>query len=98
MTDALRKIAETAKARRDGDDDLRTWYGIPKPGAFVGEHTGFIVIEPSTVLALLDIADAAQEIASDDYLEQPGPYAQGIRRDEAVELTEALHRFHEVSR
>ena len=48
------------------------------------------------LLALLDVADAAAEIASDDYLEQPGLYATGIRREEAIALTEAVARLRET--
>lgn len=46
--------------------------------------------DPPTVSKLLAVVEAAQEIASDDYLEQAGPYATGIHREEAIVLTEAV--------
>lgn len=95
---SLREIAETAgRLRAEMSEFARDYYGIPPAGAFVGEHTGFVVIPHEKVLALLDVAEAAQEIASPGYLEQPGPYATGIRRDEAVALTEAFYRLREAT-
>lgn len=98
MLDGLRKVALDAGWKRVSMSDAeRAHYSPPAEGAFVGEHTGFVVVPHNTVLALLDVAEAAADIASDDYLEQPGPYATGITCEEAVALTEAVRRLREAT-
>jgi hypothetical protein len=45
------------------------------------------------VVRLTDIAEAAQEVASPDYLTAPGPYAEGVRLDAMRDLMAALARL-----
>ena len=43
--------------------------------------------------ALLDIAEAAREVTSPDYLTAPDPYAEGVRLDAMRDLMAALSRL-----
>lgn len=45
--------------------------------------------------ALLDVAEAANEVVSPDYRTAPGPYAQGVRLDAMRDLMGALDRLAE---
>ena len=60
---ALKAIADAATNSRNEMDDLhREHYAMPNDGAFVGEHTGFMVIEGPTVKALLAVVEAAEDL------------------------------------
>ena len=101
MTDlsALKAIADAATNSRNEMDDLhREHYAMPNDGAFVGEHTGFMVIEGPTVKALLAVVEAANEIVSPAYIDgtQPGPYCEGVRLDEMRNLMAALAALHDT--
>ena len=66
----LRQLEQAARRHRGQMTVIeRVHYGMPEPGGFVGERTGWVVIEPSTLAALLDIAEVAQaavDISQDD--------------------------------
>ena len=97
LTDRLRQVAGQARDQRDGMDDVSLdHYRMPPSGAFVGEHTGFMVVHPLLVEAMLDVIDAVSEI-SFAYDGAQGPYLQGVRADEMQEVIDALSRFREVS-
>lgn len=99
--DRMREIAESAAAAHDMMMLKREGIGAltrAERDALEDLEDFDITFNPDSaaVLALIAVAETAAEIASDDYLEQPGPYATGIRREEAVALTEAVHRLMEV--
>lgn len=51
----IRKVAQDACTRRVGmTAEVRDYYSIPPEGAFVGQHTGFVVIPGEMVVALID--------------------------------------------
>lgn len=51
---ALEEVAHRAIFRRGRmTPDDQEYYRMPEPGAFVGEHTGFVVIPAETLLELL---------------------------------------------
>ena len=61
------------------------------------DMTFIATFDPPTVKALLDVAEAAELIESPGFADQPDPYATGIRREDAVALTDALARLREVA-
>ena len=85
LTDRLRQVAGQAREHRDGMDDLsRDHYRMPPPGAFVGEHTGFVVVHPVLVERMLDVIAAAEEVREYGF-------------DCHGNLEDALARFREVA-
>ena len=92
LTDRLRQVAGQARDQRDGMDDVsRDHYRMPPSGAFVGEHTGFMVVHPVLVEAMLDVIDAADAaLVGPDATEQ-----EAVERSDA--LLDALARFREVA-
>lgn len=84
MSKQLREIAESAQGQRTAR--IADEYVMPEPGAFVGEHTKFVVIEPATVLALLDVAEAAEVVSR-----------PGFDHADYAALDDALNRLREVA-
>ena len=91
----LRRLHQAASRKRGQMSQTERDHYSPLPeGGFVGEHTKFVVIEPSTLGALLDIAEAAQDVVpSTEFLDDiPGPYAY-VRVDELKAVADSLSRL-----
>lgn len=85
-TTHLHRLREVARASLAGRTvRVRHQYPMPisDPGAFEGEHTKFVVIEPSLLLALLDVADAAADFVGDGRL-VGGPMKAALARLDEV--------------
>lgn len=87
--DELRKVVHRSARRREQVIDT-DYYTMPPPGMFVGEHTGFVVVDPGLMSALLDVADAARDAVE----EIPDVFRS--EKDEAV--LAALDRLQGVHR
>ena len=98
LTDRLRQVAGQARDQRDGMDDVSLdHYQMPPSGAFVGEHTGFMVVHPVLVGAMLDVIDAAEyRLSKDDTCWCPDPVDEDTACGSCRER-DALARFCEVA-
>lgn len=65
-------------------------YVMAAPDAATAE---LIAAMRNSLPVLLDIAEAAQEVTSPDYMTAPGPYAEGVRLDAMRDLMAALSRL-----